>query len=167
MSRILDQAIKLSYPKGTDKKKYAYKGGKPTKAFKDALNKVFPKRSGWSSAPKKGASCDVAVATVVRSSGVAKKYPRGRSEQRKYKSDKFKRIVKKNARPIDYAKAGDVVIYDRTKGGKKGHTFIFGGNCIYEAKNNKNASKRSYFHCNRNLKKMRKKYPKVIILREK
>ena len=167
MSRILDQAVKLSYPKGTDSSKYKYKTGKPTKAFREALKKSFPKRSGWSTAPRKGASCDVAVAVVVRSSGVDKKYPRGRSEQRKYKSDKFKRIVKKNARPLDYLKPGDIFIYDRTEGGKKGHTGIFGDNCIYEAKNNKSASKRMYWHRNGSLKKLKKKYPKVIILREK
>jgi len=167
MSKILNMAAYLSYPKGTAKSKYAYRGGSPTKAFGDALKQAFPKRSGWSPAPRKGASCDVAVATVVRASGVDKKYPRGRSEQRVYKSSKFQRIVKKNARPIDYARPGDIVIYDRTQGGRKGHTFVFGGNCIYEAKNNKSPSKRSYFHRNGNLKKMRKKYPKIIILREK
>lgn len=162
MSRILDTARALSYPAGTSKATYAYKGGHPTTAFKSALKAVFPKRSGWSKAPKKGASCDVAVAVVARYSGVAPKYPRGRSEQRKYKGGNLTRHVYKPGTPIKHAKPGDIVIYDRTKGGKKGHTFIFGGDCIYEASN-----KKKYFHRNGSLKKMQKKYPKIIILREK
>lgn len=162
MSRILEAARQLSYPAGTPKSAYAYKGGHPTAAFKAALNRVFPKRSGWSKAPRKGASCDVAVAVVARASGVAKKYPRGRDKQRKYKPKNMIRKVHKNATPIKHARAGDIVIYDRTKGGKKGHTFVFGGDCIYEASN-----KKKYFHRNGSLKKMQKKYPKIIILRER
>lgn len=163
MGRILNQAIYLSWPPGTPKSKFAYKGGHPTPQFKAALNAVFPKRGKWSKAARKGASCDVAVAVVARSSGVAKKFPRGRSEQRHYKGKTaFTRIVKKNATPIKHARTGDIVLYDRTKGGKKGHIFIFGGDCIYEASN-----KKKYFHRNGSLKKMQKKYKKIIILREK
>lgn len=163
MGKILEQAIYLSYPKGTPKKAYSYKTGAPTPQFKKALKKAFPNRKSWSPAARKGASCDVAVAVVARSSGVAKKFPRGRSEQRHYEGKTaFKRIVKKNATPIKHAKKGDIVLYDRTSGGKKGHIFIFGGDCIYEAANEK-----SYFHRNSSLKKMKKKYKKIIILREK
>lgn len=165
MGKVLDTAVKLAWAKGTKKKKYTYKSGKPTKAFRIALKKVFPKRK-WSPAARKGASCDVAVAVCARYSGVAKKYPRGRDKQRVYEPKKMRRIAKKNARPIDYAKKGDIILYDRTKGGKKGHTFIYGGDRLYEA-----ANKKTYFHTvakpENVSKKMNKKYKKIIILREK
>ncbi len=165
MGKILEQAIKLAYPKGTPRKAYSYHHGQPTPQFKQALKKAFPKRN-WSKAARKGASCDVAVAVCVRSSGVDKKFPRGRSEQRKYKSKHFKRIVKKNARPIDYAKPGDIVEIDRTKGGKKGHIFVYGKDRIYEA-----AREKTYLHTvakpENVKKKMNKRYKKIIILREK
>lgn len=165
MGKILDTAVQLAWAKGTPKRKYAYKGGAPTKAFKTALNKVFPRRK-WSTASRKGASCDVAVAVCARYSGVAKKYPRGRDKQRNYEPKKMKRIAKVKARPVDYAKKGDIIIYDRTTGGKKGHTFIYGGDCLYEASNGK-----TYLHTvakPKNVsKKMNRRYKKIIILREK
>ena len=158
-NRVMNTAEQLAWPKGTDKAKYKYKTGKPTPEFKAALNAVFPNRGKWSAAPKKGASCDVAVATVMRKSGVAKKYPRGRSEQEKYKPKNCKRIVYKNAAPASVAKPNDVVIY--CKGGGKGHTLIRGNGCWYEAANAK-----TYFHKIGTKKKLKKKYKKVIILRE-
>lgn len=168
MGKILEQAIKLAYPKGTPKKAYSYKNGRPTPQFTKALKKVFPKakRKKWSAPARKGASCDISVAVCVRSSGVAKAYPRGRDKQRNYKPKKMQRIAKKSARPIDYAKPGDVIIYDRTKSGKKGHTFIYGDNRLYEA-----AYKKTYLHTvakpENVAKKMNRRYKKIIILRER
>ena len=160
--KILAQARKLSWPKGTAKKKYSYKKGSATSAFKTALKKAYPKRSSWSKAPRVGASCDVAVGVVARTSGVLPKYPRGRSEQRKYKSSKITRIVKTNARPIDYIKPGDIVFYDRNKSGSKGHTFICDVDGIHEAANGK-----AYLHFNSSKAKLKKRYKRVIILRAK
>ena len=159
-NRVMKTAEKLAWPKGTDKKKYAYKGGKPTDKFKSALIKVLPNRGGWSTPARKGASCDVAVCVIMRYSGVSKKYPRGRDEQMKYVPKNCKRLVYKNARPVDVAKPNDVVFYDR--GGGKGHTFIRGDGCWYEA-----AYAKTYFHRYKDAKKLHKKYKKVIILREK
>ena len=82
---ILEKAIQLSWPKGTEKAKYAYKTGKATRAFRTALHKVFPQYKYWDKAPATGASCDVAVATVVRSTGLAKKYPNTCAKQFNYK----------------------------------------------------------------------------------
>lgn len=160
--KILNQARALSWPKGTAAKKFAYKGGSATSAFKTALKKAYPKRSSWSKAPRVGASCDVAVGVVARTSGLAPKYPRGRSEQRNYKPSGFTRIAKKNVKPITYIKPGDIVLYDKTSGGKKGHTFIYGDGGIYEAANGS-----KYFHFNSSTAKLKKKYKKVIILRAK
>lgn len=158
--RVMDTAEKLAWPRGTKKSKYAWKGGKPTKAFKKAMNKVFPNRSKWNPASKAGCACDVCVAVVMRLSGVAKKYPRGRWEQEKYKPKNCKRIVYKNAIPAKVAKPNDVVIYLR--GGKKGHTLIRGNGCWYEG-----AIRKTYLHKFKDKKKLHKKYRKVIILREK
>lgn len=158
--RVMDMADKLAWPKGTDKSKYSYNGGKPTSAFQKALNKVRPDRSSWSAPARKGASCDVGVYTVMRSSKVSPKYPRGRSEQMKFVPKNCRRIVYRNARPVDVAKPNDVVFYDR--GGGKGHTFIRGEKCWYEA-----AYAKTYFHRYKDAKKLHKKYRKVIILREK
>lgn len=160
--KLIAKARELSWPKGTKASKFAWKGGSATSAFKTALSKAYPKRSGWSAAPRKGCSCDVAIGTLVRASGVDKKFPRGRSEQRKYKSAKFTRIVKTNARPIDYLQPGDIGLYDRTSGGKKGHIFFYTTEGIYEA-----ANKSKYFHLNTSLAKLKKKYKKIIILRAK
>ena len=160
--KLIVKARELSWARGTKASKFAWKGGSATPAFKTALSKAYPKKSGWSSAPKKGCSCDVAIGTLVRAAGVDKKYPRGRSEQRKYKSDKFVRIVKKNARPIDYLQPGDIGFYDKTSGGKKGHTFFYADGGIYEA-----ANKSKYFHFNSSTAKLKKRYKKIIILRAK
>ena len=159
-NRVMKTAEKLTWPKGTAKTAYSYNGGKPTSAFRKALNKAAPNRDHWSAPARKGASCDVGVFTVMRESGVSPKYPRGRDEQMKFVPKNCKRIVYENAVPAKVAKPNDVVFYDR--GGGKGHTFIRGKNCWYEA-----AYGKTYFHRVGDAKKYHKKYRRVIILREK
>ena len=158
--RVMEMAEKLSYPKGTPKEKYAYKGGKPTKKFQNALDEVLPNRENWSAPARKGASCDVAVCVVMRKSKVSPKYPRGREEQMKFVPKHCDRYEYKWAVPAKKAKPNDVVFYDR--GGGKGHTFIRGEDCWYEARYGK-----AYFHRRKDGKKFHKKYKRVIILREK
>lgn len=108
--RIAASARLLAWP--TNTKKANYPSGRPTKEFKKAINKVYPNR-GWSKQCHAGASCDVFVGTVVRYSGVDKKYPRGLSEQWPHlrKSKKFYRVAKKKVQ------SGDVCICN-------GHTWI-------------------------------------------
>lgn len=154
MSRILDKAIELAYPAGTNKKKYAYKGGKPTGAFKQAFRKSFKKTS-----MKKAANCDRAASVVVRRA-LGEKFPTGNQEQLKYKPKKMTRHVHKNARPIDVAPPGAVVVIKKSNG--KRHTLIMGNGVFYEATHNK-----TYFHTRTSLKKVRKKYPKVVVFIEK
>lgn len=158
--KIMETAEALAWPKGTKKSKYSYKNGRPTPAFRKAFNGVAPHHSGWSAPSRKGASCDVAVMAVMRSSGVCKSYPRGRSEQQRYKPKKCRRLVYRNAKPASVAKPNDVVIYLR--GGSGGHTLIRGKGCWYEA-----AYAKTYFHRYKDAKKLHRKYRKVIILREK
>ena len=160
MNKITKTADLLAYPRGTKKSKYSYKNGKPTPEFSTAFNKVFKRRSNWSRAPRLGASCDVAVAVVMRYSGVARKYPRGRNEQIKYNPKKCKKIIYRNTTPYKVAKDGDVIIYCRGNGG--GHTLIRGSGCWYEA-----AYQKTYFHKYKDAAKLHRKYPKIIIYRLK
>ena len=149
-------AIKLAWPKQkkADRWKYSYKKGRPTKAFKKAYRKVYPKVS-----MKKAANCDRAASVVIRILGI-EKVPSGNEQQIKYKPKHMIRKAYKNKRPIDVVKPGDFVIYKKKNG--KRHTFIVGNGCIYEA-----THKKTYFHRNGSLKKLKKRYPKVVIFREK
>lgn len=140
----------------------------PTEAYKEALNKVYPDRSSWGAAAKKGKSCDVFVGTVIRMLGWDKKYPRGLAEQYFYKPNGFSRKVYKNVSPYDVSKSGDVVIYSKTKTpttknkgkGVSGHTCIRGDEVLYEANH---PSK--YPHKNEKVEdKLDTKRPYVVVL---
>ncbi len=156
MSRMLDMAIKLAWPKQPKSKrwKYSYKKGSPTKAFKKAYKKVYPGVS-----MKKAANCDRAASVIPRILGI-EKMPSGNEQQLKYKPKHMRRKAYKNKRPIDVVKPGDMVVVKKKNG--KRHTFIMGHKCIYEA-----THKKTYFHRNGSLKKLKKKYPKVVIFRER
>lgn len=132
---IASKADELAY-KDAASSKAKYPSGKPTEAFKKALDKVYPDRSSWGKAPKVGASCDVFVGTVVRASGVDSKFPRGLAEQRPYmaKSDKFEMVSTDPAK----AKTGDIVTYD--------HATTSGGHiCIYHDGKIKHAAYESWY----------------------
>ena len=119
--KLAKTADKLAYEGCPDKARYPQ--GKPTDDYKKALNDVYPKRKSWSAAPRKGASCDVFVGTVVRESGVDKNFPRALSSQMKYldKSKKFTLI--KNA-TYKTLRDGDIIIYKK-KGSNGGHICMF------------------------------------------
>ena len=72
---IVRKATQLAYPNAPDEAKYH--GGKPTTAYKAALERAYPNRSGWGQSSKDGASCDVFVGTVLVDSEVDKDFPRG------------------------------------------------------------------------------------------
>lgn len=132
---IASKADELAY-KDAASSKAKYPGGKPTEAFKKALDKEYPDRSSWGKAPKVGASCDVFVGTVVRASGIDSKFPRGLAEQRPYmaKSDKFEMVSTDPAK----AKTGDIVTYD--------HATTSGGHiCIYHDGKIKHAAYESWY----------------------
>lgn len=75
----------------SNSKKAKYPSGKPKKAYKDALDKYFGKDRKWSTPAKKGASCDVFIATCIRASKLGKA-PRGLVRSWLDKSSKFKRV---------------------------------------------------------------------------
>lgn len=126
--KIGEMAYKLAYKTNTSKANYPK--GAPTDAFKKALNEVYPNRKSWSTAPRKGASCDVFAGTVIRSSGIDPKFPRALEKQVPYlaKSNKFKRVYPDSVKEL---KNGDIIIYARPN--KNGHICIFHDGKIKEA----------------------------------
>lgn len=106
---IAQEAKRLAWPYGTPKRKRIYPIGRPTVAFRRALNKVFPNRRSWNRQAAAGASCDVAMATTVRAVGYDKHMPRGGSDQPKHfakHKDKWKRLKVKDWKDM---KPGDVI----------------------------------------------------------
>ena len=144
-AKIAKAATELAYSGAP--KEARYPSGKPTAAYKKALNDVYPDRSKWGKAPRKGASCDVFGGTVARSSGVDKKFPRGLSDQIKYlpKSDKFKLIKGATKAKL---KDGDYIIYQR-KNSNKGHICLYVDGKIKHA-----AYERWYGRTTKNVDKM-------------
>ena len=131
-TKIARKACELCYPGNPEKAKYP--SGKPTAAYKKALNKAYPDRKSWSTPARKGASCDVNVGTTVRAAGVDKMFPRGLSDQIKYleASDKFERVKKPTLKTM---KNGYIVVY-KNKTGNKGHIWIYyDGKCKHAAYN--------------------------------
>ena len=110
--KIAAKAAEFAYP--NDPKEAQYPSGKPTAAYKAALDKVYPNRSSWGDAPRKGASCDVFVGTCVRSAGVDANFPRGLSEQIPYLKTHFTNIGYKGDRSI--IKPGDIVLFKHSSG---------------------------------------------------
>lgn len=158
-SKLNSTAIALAWPKGTKKSKYHYPKGSATPAFKKALNKAYPNRKKWNKKSKKGVACDVAVGTVVRASGVDKKFPRGYTEQLPYmkKSKKWKKV--KYTYKKSQIRGGDIFHY-------KGHVCmavnINGKPYLYEAQ----LHKENYAHIS-SIKKVLKKHSKMHVYRAK
>lgn len=119
---LTSTAISLAWELGTKEKYYKYKNeaGAPTAAFKEALKLVYPDRSSWGKAPKKGASCDVFIGTVCRFSGYDPEMPRGLGNMKSgqwehlYSSPLWERV------PYSYKESelqsGDIIIYKRYSG---------------------------------------------------
>ena len=125
--KIYEMAKKCAYKYGTGAKR-KYPSGHPKKAYKQALNKAYPNRHGWGAQTRAGASCDVFVGTVVRASGVDKKYPRGLDEQLPYRNtEHFKKKFKKLKNPKrSQLKRGDITVQVFNSGAK--HTTVYMGN---------------------------------------
>lgn len=78
--RIAAEAEDLAWPYGTEESLILYDGGEATEAFKEALETAYPDRSRWGRMPRRGASCDVFVGTVIRACGYDEEFPRGLDE---------------------------------------------------------------------------------------
>ena len=83
-------AYEFAYHSNT--KKANYPKGEPTEAYKKALDKYFGKNRKWAKPARKGASCDVFVATCIRAAGLGKNAPRGIVRSWLDKSSNFKRV---------------------------------------------------------------------------
>lgn len=81
---------KANYKK-TKKNGKVIPAGKAKPAFVAALIKYFGKKRPWSTPAKKGASCDVFIATCIRAAGLGNA-PRGIVRSWLDKSSKFKRV---------------------------------------------------------------------------
>lgn len=117
---IARKAKELAWPYGTPKKKRVYPKGKPTKAFKEALNRTFPNRKSWNRQSAAGASCDVSMAVTVRDVGYDKSMPRGGSDQPHHfaeHKDKWKKLKVKNWKSM---RPGDIICIGN-------HRAIYGG----------------------------------------
>lgn len=119
---VLLRAKQFSWPLGTAAKKRNYKTGSRVEAFTSALYKAFPSYKGKSEPYKKGASCSVFVATVVRNLGIDSKFlPSKVLEYLQKKPEMWKRQTQSTA------KAGDIVFYWKDKAKNDYHTLIYGG----------------------------------------
>ena len=112
--KIVDTAKADTPPAGTKRSAVRYPKGKRTAHYKADLKKAYGSRKGWGKQTKAGASCDVFVGTVIRASGVDKKFPRGLDEQIPYlaNSAKWKRVKRANHKP------GDIIVQKYKSGGK-------------------------------------------------
>ena len=132
--KIYEMAKKCSWAYGTPYNKRKYPDGRPKKAYKKALNKVFPNRSGWWAQTRAGASCDKFVSVVVRASKVDKRFPHCLDDINAYmKTEHFKNHWKKLKNPTrKQLKPGDVtyqIFHDRI-----GHVTVYmGGNRVANA----------------------------------
>ena len=126
---MVSKAKELAWPYGTDKDVYRYHGGRPTKAYRKALDAAYPDRSRWGRQPRKGASCDVFAGTVARTSGYDADFPRGLDEVEEHMKN----------HPALWKKCPDItvhsemvpgdVVYQRwtTNGNRYGHIMIYLG----------------------------------------
>ena len=131
---IARKAIQLAYPNAP--REARYNGGKPTAAYKAALDRAYPHRSGWNAASKAGASCDVFVGVCLVDSGVDKNFPRGYEDQAERldkKKDLYQCVINTKSRNIKESelKDGDIIRYRRNSGGV--HIFIYAGGKIRHA----------------------------------
>lgn len=116
---FIQKAKQFSWPLGTDSKKYNYSTGSRRPEYTDALYKAFPKYKGQPEAYKKGASCSVFIATIVRITELDKSFlPSKTLEMMQKRTDLWKPISKPNIQ------AGDIVYYPHTGGY---HILMYGG----------------------------------------
>lgn len=157
--KMYETANKLAYTTNTSKAKYP--SGKPTEAYKKALNALPMSKHRWCKAAKAGANCDVFVWVVASNSGVDKSLPAGLWRQLSYMQKHYKEVGVSNA------KEGDIGFYRKDVRGKHGHIFLIGkGTEIKEASHDQYYPKTTKSKTTR-LSKKGKKYVYVFRVPEK
>lgn len=103
--RFAENARKFAWYKKDELKNAPYPKGHAKPEYKAALDNCFGIKRPWQDSARKGASCDVYVATDIRATGIDKKAPRGLGRSYFNNSPHFK-IVKVNASTIQ---DGDII----------------------------------------------------------
>ena len=155
MSKIVETCRLIAWEGGTPKSKYRYKGGNPTREYVAQCRKHFGKLSRL-----KMTRCDLSVALVL-AIALGIRMPKGNQEQLKWKPKK-KRLGYKayhNVRPIDVAKHGYIVVYQKKNGR---HSIVYTENGLYQAQYRK-----TFFHYLRSHKKLKPRRSKVVVFFEK
>ena len=132
------KAMQLAYPDAPDEAKYH--GGKPTKAYAEALKRAYPNRSGWGQPSKDGASCDVFVGTCLVDSGVDKGFPRGYRDQKTRlasRTELYECVINTTSRDVKESelKDGDICTWEKSSGTV--HIWIYAGGKARQASHDK------------------------------
>lgn len=127
--KLVAKMKELAWAYGTAKKKYDYHSGAPKKVCKTAM-----KRYGWADDKAELSDCGNFVSTVVRESGVSKKFKALHGVKTSFptKEDKFTLVLKGKAIPKGFLKPGDIIRYKK-KNGNQHAMFYFGDGKICEA----------------------------------
>lgn len=134
LERIVAECKRCAWKYGTPRSVMGYPNGRPKPRYKKVLNKAIPHRSGWRRQTRLGASCDVAVAAIMRFLKIDKKLPRGCDDILDYmKTDRAKKLWKsvKSLKRKDWP-AG-AMIYQKKKSGAQHISIYLGGNRLYNA----------------------------------
>lgn len=116
-SRIIAKVNEYAYPLGTAKKKYSYKTGKPTAAYKAALKKYMKKKAKISQS-----DCGYFVSTCVRAAGVSSSF---NCLQWKKAPSTMSKVWSGKKIPDGFLQPGDIIRYKKSSGQ---HTMIYYGN---------------------------------------
>ena len=115
--RIVAKATEYAYPLGTSKKKYSYKTGKATAAYKAALKKYMGKKAKISQS-----DCGYFVSTCVRAAGVSKSF---NCLQWKKAPSTMSKVWSGKKIPDGFLQPGDIIRYKKSSGQ---HTMMYYGN---------------------------------------
>jgi peptidoglycan hydrolase-like protein with peptidoglycan-binding domain len=115
--RIVAKATEYAYPLGTSKKKYSYKTGKATAAYKKALKKYMGKKAKISQS-----DCGYFVSTCVRAAGVSKSF---NCLQWKKAPSTMSKVWSGKKIPDGFLQPGDIIRYKKSSGQ---HTMMYYGN---------------------------------------
>ena len=115
--KLVAKATEYAYPKGTSKKLYSYKTGKPRATYKAALKKYMGKSARISQT-----DCGYFVSTCVRATGLGKSF---NCLQWKTPPSTMKIVWKGKKIPEGFLQPGDIVRYKKKSGQ---HTLMYYGN---------------------------------------
>ncbi len=126
---VAKKANEYAYKENAPKADSKYPSGKPTEAYKKALDSLPYSAHKWSDGAETGANCDVFVWVCVRKGDIDSKFPAGLWRQLKYMQEHGWKKIKPSE-----AKAGDIGFYKKDVEEDHGHIFIcYSGGRVKEA----------------------------------